>query len=760
MRRPTDWDEALDLPGDPTPGDPTVVEHLAEQFSDLADDCLVAATRVHQMGGDAALLSWIGWSGDAFRNRHRELYDDLRAAWAQHAVVGDALKTYAVRMRDPQADANRALLDGRDAKARLHAARDQLDACSSRVSRLSDLPSPPTFPVIGGSMRLGTVAPFDTNAGLAAARADLAAAQSRVDEAENDLAHARRRALAAGEELQDAARRCARDILSAQDADIGSMIASRWGLVTSLAADAWDAFLHARVSAGDVAAAELRSLLDGLKSASPEARARAVAAWFAALDEEQRQSLLDADPELIGNLDGVPPELRYAANIRRIEAELAKVRVHIDAFHRGETGVGDGVLDVVWAPRRWGDRDYIAELQAREKMLASFLDPAAVIDPRTGTPTELPRQFLLFDPAGDGRVAEVLGDLGSADHVAVMVPGITNELTNYGNMLKDARVLSNELGSSSAVVTWLGYDTPELGNSTRTLDRAIAGQEQLRGFVAGLEPFTDGSTTVLAHSYGSVVTGLALRNGLRPDNVVVFGSPGMTVNSVAELGLAPGTGMYALRAPGDYVSYSENFGNDPADPDFGATRLATGPGVEAHSKYYAPETVSLENIASVVRGNTEALSTTDTPLWDEGKWAEFERKGVETVNSLTSEDDKRDVTDRAAAGYEVYRHLDHDLEDAAAAVRDAREAVADGAQAVGAAVVDGALAVAADVADGVQAAMDGAQAAGTAAIDAADAAGAAAMDAAQAAEEAAEEAARAVADAAGDAWHGLTTWTR
>jgi len=39
-----------------------------------------------------------------------------------------------------------------------------------------------------------------------------------------------------------------------------------------------------------------------------------------------------------------------------------------------------------------------------------------------------PRRFPLFDPAGDGRVAEVFGGLTRAEHVAVTVPGVTDRL--------------------------------------------------------------------------------------------------------------------------------------------------------------------------------------------------------------------------------------------------------------------------------------------------------------------------------------------
>src|SRR5918998_3274382 len=41
------------------------------------------------------------------------------------------------------------------------------------------------------------------------------------------------------------------------------------------------------------------------------------------------------------------------------------------------------------------------------------------------------RQILAFDPAGDGRVVEVVGDLRAADRIAVIVPGAAVTARNF-----------------------------------------------------------------------------------------------------------------------------------------------------------------------------------------------------------------------------------------------------------------------------------------------------------------------------------------
>jgi len=41
------------------------------------------------------------------------------------------------------------------------------------------------------------------------------------------------------------------------------------------------------------------------------------------------------------------------------------------------------------------------------------------------------RQFLAFDPRGNGRVVEVFGDLGAADRIVVLVPGVATRADNF-----------------------------------------------------------------------------------------------------------------------------------------------------------------------------------------------------------------------------------------------------------------------------------------------------------------------------------------
>lgn len=284
----------------------------------------------------------------------------------------------------------------------------------------------------------------------------------------------------------------------------------------------------------------------------------AVAALVTLLGPEQLGRLAADHPLLVGPTDGMPVELRYTAN----RILLARAGTAFD---------------------EQGESERAATVRA---LLAEG------------------RQILFFDPSGDGRVAEVVGDLATAAQVAVVVPGMSNELTNFANTLDKAVAIHDAAGAGTAVVAWLGYDSP--GVVTVPLDAAaVAGATDLVRLLDGL-PDTP-LRTVIGHSYGTVVTAEALRRGLDVDQVVVTGSPGMLEARAGDL--APATPIWVGRAPFDAVSWTENFGRDPSDPRFGATRFETGDDLWWHSSYFAPGSESLDNIVRIVTGRTDEVTT-------------------------------------------------------------------------------------------------------------------------------------------------------
>ena len=130
MVRPSDW-FVLDLDTDPTPGDPERVEQLADKFLDFAEVSERAYRAVTSLAGDSAIMSWVGLSGDAFREQFGGFPDQLRKLYTSHEMAGDALVAYAPQLTSAQAQADKALADGREARAQLTTVTGALNAASN-----------------------------------------------------------------------------------------------------------------------------------------------------------------------------------------------------------------------------------------------------------------------------------------------------------------------------------------------------------------------------------------------------------------------------------------------------------------------------------------------------------------------------------------------------------------------------------------------------------------------------------------------------
>ncbi|MFF2728081.1 alpha/beta hydrolase [Streptomyces sp. NPDC058008] len=281
-----------------------------------------------------------------------------------------------------------------------------------------------------------------------------------------------------------------------------------------------------------------------------------VRVFFAGLGDGERQVLLERHPSVVGNLDGAPLELRYRANARALRASD---------------------------------------------------------DPRYAGLAAPGRQILAFDPRGRGQVAEVFGDLRSARHVSVVVPGSDIDAGTfdrrgdvYGTPAGMARSLYARTGPGSAVIAWAGYTTPVgLGLDAATGALAEAGAGRLTRFTAGLAADGLPAPVVFCHSYGSVVCGLAA-SGLGATDLVVLGSPGMRADDVE--GLHTRARVWAAKDGTDWIDDVPNIqvaglghGADPAGESFGA-RHVPARDARGHTGYFAPGTDSLRAFAAIAEG--------------------------------------------------------------------------------------------------------------------------------------------------------------
>ena len=284
-----------------------------------------------------------------------------------------------------------------------------------------------------------------------------------------------------------------------------------------------------------------------------------VRAFFAALTPALQAELARQAPGVVGNLDGAPTQLRLAANA-----------------------------------------------------MASGQPPA--------------RRLLGYDPRGDGTVIELFGDLDTARHIAVLVPGSGWRLDNAlaavepvnpawvaGQLREQVRRLDPE--AAVAVVAWLGYDTPEAVDRQAVRSaRAAAGAPRLARFLAGLP--AGAHISVLCHSYGAVVCGLAVPPSPVAE-AVALAAPGMDVGDAASVRIA--RRVWAARTAGDHIRFAPSVrvggyghGADPVDPDFGAVVFDTGD-ARGHDGYYQPGTESLANLARIVLGQVGQVTSAAAP---------------------------------------------------------------------------------------------------------------------------------------------------
>ncbi|MFD7915322.1 alpha/beta hydrolase [Streptomyces sp. NPDC059752] len=223
-------------------------------------------------------------------------------------------------------------------------------------------------------------------------------------------------------------------------------------------------------------------------------------------------------------------------------------------------------------------------------------------------------QFLTFDGRGRGRAVEVFGELESADRVAVLVPGSDTTLDTYERFRAGAVSLQQRLQAEhprSAVVAWLGYDTPGTVSTTvLSADRADAAAAELAPFLDRLRDISGPGArlSLLCHSYGSVVCARTA-TGSAVSDMALFGSPGTGAGSAREL--PTGARVWAGRGSGDWIGNVPHvrfggigFGTDPVDPAFGARAFTTG--AVGHSDYLKPGTESLDSLAAIALGTTTA----------------------------------------------------------------------------------------------------------------------------------------------------------
>lgn len=330
--------------------------------------------------------------------------------------------------------------------------------------------------------------------------------------------------------------------------------------------------------------------LAGHRLPDPDAAPARLARFFASLDTRQRSRLVHRYPLAVGNMNGAPVGLRYEANRIALarQRDLERRRTH------------DVRLSAV------------GHQEARRLMhrFESLLRPG--------------RQILAFDPAGSGRIAEVFGDLGRADRISLVVPGVDTDLLTFQrsdrrytapvgmakSLYRAERAADG--GTRTAVIAWADYTAPAgLGIEAATAMRAEDGAVRLNALLRALPGRAP--VALYCHSYGSVLCGVAARQlPARVSDIAVAGSPGMRTQTAA--GLDTSARVWAMRDADDWIQdvpYLEvgglGHGADPVSRGFGA-RVLSARDAEGHTGYFVPGTDSLRNFAGIGVGAYDTVA--------------------------------------------------------------------------------------------------------------------------------------------------------
>ncbi|GHF70806.1 alpha/beta hydrolase [Streptomyces griseosporeus] len=358
-----------------------------------------------------------------------------------------------------------------------------------------------------------------------------------------------------------------------------------------LATTGWTALRHHRETPALKASltAWEHGSVHGRPLPDPQEAPGRLARFFASLTAEERAGLARRFPLAVGNMNGAPVELRYRANRVALgrARDVERARTH----------------DARLSPA--GQREAGRRMHRYESMMSAG------------------RQILAFDPEGSGRAAEVFGDLGAAERVSVIVPGVDTDLLTFQRTTRRyaapvgmaqslyAAERAASPATRTAVIAWADYTSPAgLGIDSATAMRAEDGAVRLNALLRALPGRAP--VSMFCHSYGSVVCGVAAR-GMpgRVVDIAVAASPGMRVARAARLGTT--ARVWAMRDATDWVQdvpYLElgglGHGEDPVSAAFGA-RVLSARDARGHAGYFEPGTDSLRNLAEIGVGAYDAV---------------------------------------------------------------------------------------------------------------------------------------------------------
>ncbi len=325
---------------------------------------------------------------------------------------------------------------------------------------------------------------------------------------------------------------------------------------------------------------------------------------------------------------------RDQANRIWLDQQLAQSRNALDSAEQPPD-----FWQLLMNPRGTSDAQAFAIAEARERLegLEGVQRSLRTVDGGE------PRYLISLTADTPPLAAVAIGNVDTADVVSYTVPGMSATTAGMAGWAQSAENLQYaqddaDRGRSHAVIAWMGYETPPVpvtqgGFDVLDTKLATAGAAKLNTALGGLDAVRpDAVTNIVAHSYGTTTTAIALANpGTHVDSFVSLGSAGLPSDIDEASDLRADT-VYAGQArsvmaidpePGDQWAWSGRLGNhpvDPAGPTFGAVTFGTDSGVggspvtdhgtatPSGNGYLDLQTESLNNVANATTGHADRLT--------------------------------------------------------------------------------------------------------------------------------------------------------
>jgi pimeloyl-ACP methyl ester carboxylesterase len=422
--------------------------------------------------------------------------------------------------------------------------------------------------------------------------------------------------------------------------------------------------LTAAAGNGDVAA--LKALLDLQRTGKDATLAARLNAWWQQLGPAAQHQLIAASPSLIGGLNGLPSMTRDQANRSYLSGQKTALTAELERLRRSSAETKETIKqmrqnlivnpnvrrsvvpgDPTELYRSLGKTNKtIEDLELKMRQITA-VEKGLALAGQEGRP---PAFLLQLELGEAGKTAISFGNPDEADNLVAYVPGTGTTLEGFAGDANRAAVTwdqANEFREDKKIasIAWLGYQAPQWG-ATLSLDRTVTNMNAARAGAPALASFADGLRaahvaasdarfTVLGHSYGSTVAGLAAQQ--RPhafaDQLIFVGSPGVGAVKAKDLGVGS---VWVGEAPNDPVGdigsaplqftrtlnddalhlpkVSGPLGPDPSETQFGAQQFYVNDSgdpaytFEAHSKYWDDRSASLWNLGQLVNGQYDRLA--------------------------------------------------------------------------------------------------------------------------------------------------------